>query len=164
MVHKDEANTLTQPIWMEGERSGWIMPARGGAPAGRRGLGRRRALPGSRERACRGDPPRLPWAQASSARSPPCRRERAPGELRPSRHGCTLRAAAPRPPQVQAKATSVRLPVRARELRPAATGAGAGELCPAARSCSLGQVPPWHVQVGCGRWRGKFWTSSDSLK
>ena len=85
------------------------------------------------------------------------------GELCPSRHGCAWRAAAPRPPQVQAKATSVRLPVRARELRPAATGAGAGELCPA-RSRSPNQVPPWHVHVGCGRWRGKFWTSSDSLK
>ena len=101
--------------------------------------------------------------------APPGRRERASGELRPSRHGCAWRAAAPRPPQVQAKASSARPPVRARELRPAATGAGAGELCPAARSRtprsrSPGQVPPWHVHVGCGRWRGKFWASCDSLK
>ena len=119
---------------------------RRGAPAGRRGLGLKRALPGSRERACRGAPPRLPWAQASSARSPPGRCERAPGELRPSRHGCAWRAAAPRPPQVQAKASSARPPVRARELRPTAAGAGAGELCLAARSRtprsrSPGQVP-----------------------
>ena len=56
---KDEANTLTQSIWMEGERSGWIMPAR--------------------------------WSSA-------------------------------------------RPPVRAGELRPAAAGSGADELCPTAAS------------------------------
>ena len=169
-MHKDEANTLTQPIWMEGERSGWIMPARWSSArspvrAGElwpavAGSGADELCPAAAS--VRAE--ELRHVRRGRRQAPPGRREHAPGELRPSRHGCAWRAAAPRPPQVQAKASSARPPVRARELRPAATGAGAGELCPVARSRSPGPVPPWHVHVGCGRWRGKFWISSDSLK
>ena len=51
--------------------------------------------------------------------APPGRRERAPGELRPSRHGCAWRAAAPRPPQEQAQASSAWLGASTREGAPA---------------------------------------------
>ena len=128
--------------------------ALGGAPAGRRGLGLRRALPGGRERACRGAPPRPPWARASSAQPVRTRSRGAPRHVAPP---LPRRLPPPWPP-----AAPRRLLVAPAASRSMKGRRGRASGASVAANGHVGSDVAVHV--GSQRWSEAFWTSSDTLE